>query len=346
VSNLYIDPQYKSILTLRETEKAIKEIKDYFEQALAWNLSLQRVSAPLFVRKGSGINDDLNGIERKVTFQVRDDNNADAEVVFSLAKWKRMVLADYNFAPGEGLYTDMNAIRPDEESLDNIHSIYVDQWDWERVITPEQRNLDFLKTIVRTIYKVFRETENHVRSLYPQITPSLPDDIQFVHTEDLLEMYPDLTPRQREDKAAKEHGAVFIIGIGGQLADGSIHDGRAPDYDDWITPTVNGRKGLNGDIFFWYPVINRAFEISSMGIRVDRDAMLKQLEIRNVLNRTEFAWHKRLLNAEFPLSIGGGIGQSRLCMFLLHKLHVGEVHSSVWPEDMLRKCRQAGIKLL
>ncbi len=346
MSNLYIDPKYKSILPLRETEKAIKEIKDYFEQALAWNLSLQRVSAPLFVRKGSGINDDLNGIERKVTFQIRDDNDADAEVVFSLAKWKRMVLADYDFKADEGLYTDMNAIRPDEESMDNLHSLYVDQWDWERVITPEQRNLDFLKTIVRKIYNAVRETENHLRSLYPQITPVLPKDIQFVHTEELLEMYPDLTPRQREDKISEEHGAVFIIGIGGELADGTIHDGRAPDYDDWTTPTVNGRKGLNGDIFLWYPILKRGFEISSMGIRVDRDAMLKQLKIRNALNRTEFAWHKRLLNGELPLSIGGGIGQSRLCMFLLRKIHVGEVHSSVWPKDMLDKCRQAGIKLL
>ncbi len=346
MSNLYLDPQYKSILSLRETEKAIKEVKDYFERTLAWNLNLQRVSAPLFVRKGSGVNDDLNGIERKVTFQIRDDNDANAEIVFSLAKWKRLVLADYSFEPDEGLYTDMNAIRPDEESLDNIHSIYVDQWDWERVITDKQRNLDFLKTIVRKIYNAVRETEKHVRSLYPQIKPILPKDIQFVHTEELLEMYPDLTPRQREDKIAKEYGAVFIIGIGGELADGTVHDGRAPDYDDWITPTLNGKRGLNGDIFLWYPVLNRGFEISSMGIRVDKDAMLKQLEIRNALNRTQFDWHKRLLNGELPLSIGGGIGQSRLCMFLLHKIHVGEVHASIWPQDMLDKCRQAGIKLL
>jgi aspartate--ammonia ligase len=346
LSNLYIDPKYKSPLSLRETEKAIKELKDFFEQALAWNLSLQRVSAPLFVRKGSGINDDLNGIERKVTFQVRDDNDADAEVVFSLAKWKRMVLADYGFQPGEGLYTDMNAIRPDEESLDNLHSIYVDQWDWERTIKPQERNLDFLKSIVRTIYNAIRETENHVRTLYPQITPILPKDIKFIHTEELLEMYPDLPPRQREDKITKEHGAVFVIGIGGELKDGTLHDGRAPDYDDWVTPTGSDRKGLNGDILLWYPILNRAFEISSMGIRVDKDAMLKQLEIRNSLNRTEFAWHKRLLNGELPLSIGGGIGQSRLCMFLLRKIHVGEVHASIWPQDMLDKCGQAGIKLL
>jgi aspartate--ammonia ligase len=346
MSDLYIDPQYKSTLSIRETEKAIKEIKDYFEYTLAWNLNLQRVSAPLFVRKGSGINDDLNGIERKVTFQIKDDNDADAEVVFSLAKWKRMVLADYGFGPGEGLYTDMNAIRPDEESLDNLHSLYVDQWDWERVVTVEQRNLDFLKSIVRKIYNTVCETEKRICNLYPQIKPCLPKDIQFVHTEELLEMYPDLNPRQREDKISEKYGAVFVIGIGGELADGTIHDGRAPDYDDWVTPTEQGRKGLNGDIFLWYPVLKRGFEISSMGIRVDKDAMLKQLEIRNETERKEFEWHKRLLNGELPLSIGGGIGQSRLCMFLLRKLHVGEVHSSVWPKDILKKCSEAGIKLL
>jgi aspartate--ammonia ligase len=346
VSDLYIDPKYKSILTLRGTEKAIKEIKDYFEQALARQLNLQRVSAPLFVRKGSGVNDDLNGVERKVTFQIRDDNDADAEIVFSLAKWKRMVLADYSFGPGEGLYTDMNAIRPDEESLDNLHSLYVDQWDWERVITSQERNLDFLKSIVRKIYNAIRETEKHIGSLYPQIKPCLPKDIQFVHTEELLEMYPDLNPRQREDKISEKYGAVFVIGIGGELVDGTIHDGRAPDYDDWTAPTGQGRKGLNGDIFLWYPVLKRGFEISSMGIRVDKEAMLKQLEIRNVLERRNFAWHKRLLNGELPLSIGGGIGQSRLCMFLLKKLHVGEVHSSVWPQDIIKRCSQADIRLL
>ena len=344
--NLYIDPNYKSPLSLRETEKAIKEIKDYFEQTLAWNLNLQRVSAPLFVRKGSGVNDDLNGIDRKVTFQIKDDNDADAEVVFSLAKWKRMVLADYGFGAGEGLYTDMNAIRPDEESLDNLHSLYVDQWDWERVIKPQEKNLDFLKNIVRKIYKAVCETENRICKLYPQLKPILPKEIQFVHTEELLEMYPDLNPRQREDKISEKYGAVFVIGIGGELADGTIHDGRAPDYDDWVTPTGQDRKGLNGDIFLWYPVLKRGFEISSMGIRVDKETMLKQLEIRNVLNRIEFAWHKRLLDGELPLSIGGGIGQSRLCMFMLRKLHVGEVHASVWPQDMLNKCLQAGVKLL
>ncbi|MBN1788836.1 MAG: aspartate--ammonia ligase [Sedimentisphaerales bacterium] len=346
MSELYVDPQYKSLLSLRDTEIAIKEVKDYFERALAKNLNLQRVSAPLFVRKGSGVNDDLNGIERKVTFQIKDDNEADAEVVFSLAKWKRMVLADYEFAPGEGLYTDMNAIRPDEDSLDNLHSLYVDQWDWERVMTAEERNLDFLKDIVRKIYAAVLETEKHICSVHPQIKPTLPGEIQFVHTEELLQMYPDLHPRQREDKIAEKLGAVFIIGIGGELDDGTIHDGRAPDYDDWVTPTGNGKKGLNGDIFLWYPVLKRGFEISSMGIRVDKDTMLKQLEIRDALNRKEFKWHKRLLKGELPLCVGGGIGQSRLCMFLLQKLHIGEVHASIWPEDMIEKCAKAGVKLL
>jgi aspartate--ammonia ligase len=240
----------------------------------------------------------------------------------------------------------MNAIRPDEESLDNLHSLYVDQWDWERVITAEQRDLDFLKDIVRKIYSAVCETEKHIYSLYPRIKPILPEKIRFVHTEELLEMYPDIDPRQREDKIAEKYRAVFVIGIGGELADGSIHDGRAPDYDDWITPTGQNRKGLNGDIFLWYPVLKRGFEISSMGIRVDKDAMLKQLEIRNETKRKEFQWHKRLLNGELPLSIGGGIGQSRLCMFLLRKLHIGEVHASIWPKDIVEKCAKAGIKLL
>ncbi|HBG77630.1 MAG TPA: aspartate--ammonia ligase [Phycisphaerales bacterium] len=346
LSEIYIDPKYKSILPLRETEKAIKEIKDYFEQTLAWNLNLQRVSAPLFVRKGSGINDDLNGIERKVTFQIKDDAESDAEVVFSLAKWKRMVLADYGFNVGEGLYTDMNAIRPDEDSLDNLHSIYVDQWDWERVISPQQRNLDFLKDVVQKIYNAVRETETHISKLYPAIKPILPKKIQFVHTEELLAMYPNLTPKQREDKIVAEYGAVFLIGIGGELADGTIHDGRAPDYDDWTTPTTEGFKGLNGDILLWYPILNKTFEISSMGIRVDKDAMLRQLAIRNASDRTKFDWHKRLVNGQLPLSIGGGIGQSRLCMFLLRKIHVGEVHASIWPDDILKKASNAGIKLL
>ncbi len=338
--------QYESLLPLRETEHAIKAIKDYFETHLATALNLQRVSAPLFVRKGSGINDDLNGVERKVSFQIKADNNAEAEVVFSLAKWKRMVLADYGFQSGEGLYTDMNAIRGDEDDLDNLHSIYVDQWDWERLMHPNERNLKYLKEIVEKIYSVLRQTEAFTAEKYPHITPILPEKIAFVHSEDLARRYPNLTPRQRETEITRELGAVFVIGIGGELPTGEIHDGRAPDYDDWITPTGNNTRGLNGDILLWYPLLQRSFEISSMGIRVDPTAMLKQLEIRNAQHRKDFQWHKRLLNGEFPQSIGGGIGQSRLCMFFLRKWHIGEVHASIWPESTRKQCEQAGIRLL
>jgi aspartate--ammonia ligase len=257
-----------------------------------------------------------------------------------------MVLADYGFGPGEGLYTDMNAIRPDEECLDNLHSVYVDQWDWERVISKAERNLDFLKEIVRTIYHVLRETEAVVCDRYLHIEPLLPPEIAFVHSEELLQRWPDLGPRQREDRIAQERRAVFVIGIGGELADGTLHDGRAPDYDDWITPTGAATRGLNGDILLWYPLLDRAFEISSMGIRVGAESLVQQLEIRGAQERSEYEWHKRLLAGELPLSIGGGIGQSRLCMFFLRKLHVGEVHASVWPTEMIAKCRAAGIMLL
>ena len=346
MSDLVIDEKYESKLSLRETEKAIKFIKDFFQTALAEQLCLERVSAPLFVRRGSGVNDDLNGIEAKVSFPIKADNASVAEVVFSLAKWKRMVLAEYGFEQGQGLYTDMNAIRPDEESLDNLHSLYVDQWDWERVISPEERKLDFLKDIVRKIYKAMKETEQAVCEKCPHIKPILPDEIAFVHTEDMQREFPGLDPKQREDKIAEKYGAVFVTGIGGELPDGAVHDGRAPDYDDWITPTGDGRKGLNGDIFVWYPVLNRGVELSSMGIRVDKETMLKQLEVRNALERKELQWHKRLLNDEFPLCIGGGIGQSRLCMFMLRKLHIGEVHASVWPRDTVERCRKAGVRLL
>lgn len=343
---LVINENYKPKLSLRETERAIKSIKDFFQENLAKQLNLQRVSAPLFTRKGTGVNDDLNGIEAKATFKIKDDGYSEAECLFSLAKWKRMVLAAYGFEKGEGLYTDMNAIRPDEECLDNLHSVYVDQWDWERVVSPDQRNLDFLKDIVGRIYKVLKATEIMVNKKYPQIEPMLPDKITFVHTEDMVDMYPQLSPQQRENEVTKKYGAVFVIGIGAQLADGNIHDGRAPDYDDWITATGGGKRGLNGDILLWYPLLNRAFEISSMGIRVDKEAMLKQLEIRGALDRKELEWHKKLLSGDLPLSIGGGIGQSRLCMFFLRKLHVGEVHASVWPENMVRQCKNSGVRLL
>ncbi len=346
MSELFIAENYQSKLPLRETERAIKFVKDYFQDHLSEALNLQRVSAPLFVLKGSGVNDDLNGVERKVSFPVKAANETIAECLFSLAKWKRMALAEYEFQQGEGLYTDMNAIRPDEESLDNLHSVYVDQWDWERIISGQERNLDFLKKIVRKIYRVLKNTETTVHEKYPQLTPILPNEITFVHTEELFDEYPDLTAKEREDKALRKYGAVFLIGIGGTLPDGSIHDGRAPDYDDWTTPIGDGKKGLNGDILLWYPLLNRTFEISSMGIRVDKDALLRQLEIRNALDKKDQVWHKRLLNDEFPLCIGGGIGQSRLCMFFLQKLHIGEVHASVWPDDVLKGCEEAGVRLL
>jgi len=292
------------------------------------------------------VNDDLNGIEHKATFKIKDAGDCEAECLFSLAKWKRMVLADYEFGVGEGLYTDMNAIRPDEECLDNLHSIYVDQWDWERIISEDQRNPDFLKEIVEKIYAVLKRTEQIVCEKYTHVEPMLPEKICFVHSEQLLEMYPDIDARERENRITKERGAVFVIGIGGELADGTVHDGRAPDYDDWMTETGNGRKGLNGDILLWYPLLDRAFELSSMGIRVDKKMLAKQLELRGLTERLQSQWHQRLLNDGLPLSVGGGIGQSRLCMYFLRKLHIGEVHSSVWPDDIIEKCKKAGIQLL
>ncbi len=344
--NLIRNADYHAFMGVRETEYAIKSIKDSFEDRLSTALNLQRVTAPLFLAKGSGINDDLSGVERKATFRVKDDGEREVECLFSLAKWKRMVLADYGFELGEGLYTDMNAIRPDEPCLDNLHSVYVDQWDWERVIRDDDRNLEFLKSIVIRIYEALRQTEHTVHWQYPKIKPILPETLTFVHAEELLEMYPDLTPRERENEITKKHGAVFLIGIGGELADGTIHDDRAPDYDDWSTPTTPGKKGLNGDILLWYPLLNRVFELSSMGIRVSPEVLIKQLDLVNAQSRKEYSWHQRLLNGELPLTIGGGIGQSRLCMFMLRKLHIGEVHTSVWPQAMIDQCHQAGVTLL
>lgn len=337
---------YKSILDLRETEKAIKLIKDYFEIGLSRELNLQRVSAPRFVRKDTGINDDLSGIERKVSFQIKYDPSINAEVVFSLAKWKRMALADYGFKIDEGLYTDMDAIRPDEDILDNLHSVYVDQWDWEKVINEKDRNLGFLEKTVKEIYRVMKDTEQKVYEEYSSIKPVLSEEITFVHTEDLIKKYPNLTPEEREYEITKRYDAVFLIGIGGELEDGTIHDGRAPDYDDWSTLTTNGKKGLNGDIIVWNPILKRAFEISSMGIRVNKEAMSRQLKIRNAEDRKELEWHKRLFAGEFPESIGGGIGQSRLCMFFLRKAHIGEVQASIWPKDIIEHCKNYDINLL
>lgn len=342
---LYIPENYRSVLDVAQTEQAIKLVKDFFQLNLASELRLRRVTAPLFVKKGTGINDDLNGVERPVSFPMKEMNDQKAEIVQSLAKWKRMALADLQLPPGYGIYTDMNAIRPDEE-LTNIHSLYVDQWDWERVITPEDRNVDFLKKIVRQIYSAVVRTENLVQDYYPGIKPLLPDEITFFHAEELAEMYPGILPRERETRVAREHKAVFIIGIGGEMPNGEIHDGRAPDYDDWITPTREGYRGLNGDIVIWNPMLDRAFEISSMGIRVNREALLEQLRIRKMEERARLYWHQLLLNGRLPLTIGGGIGQSRLCMFFLRKAHIGEIQSSIWPEEMVSRCEERGIHLL
>jgi aspartate--ammonia ligase len=297
------------------------------------------------VLRGLGINDDLNGVERPVTFPIKDMGEQTAEVVHSLAKWKRLMLGEYGIEPGYGLYTDMNAIRGDEE-LDNIHSLYVDQWDWERTITAEDRNLDFLKKIVRDIYSAILRTEYLVHETYPNIKSFLPEEIHFIHSEELRQMYPDKTPKEREDAICKKYGAVFIMGIGGKLGDGEVHDGRAPDYDDWSTPNSDGFKGLNGDILIWYPILNRALELSSMGVRVDKEALLRQLELTGKEDRKNLYFHKKLLNDEMPLSIGGGIGQSRLCMVLLQKAHVGEIQASIWPEDMRKECAAAGMPLI
>ncbi len=342
---LIIPEGYKSLLDLKQTEMAIKEVKDFFESSLSSDLKLRRVTAPLFVMKGTGINDDLNGIERPVSFPILDLGNATAEVVQSLAKWKRMMLCDYEIRLNHGIYTDMNALRPDEE-LDNLHSVYVDQWDWEKVIRKEDRNLNYLKEIVRKVYSSMVRTEFVIYELYPQIEPLLPEEITFFHAEELLEMYPELTPKQREDKVAEQYGAVFVIGIGGEMADGKPHDGRAPDYDDWTTPTVKGYKGLNGDIILWNPILKLAFEVSSMGIRVDKAAMELQLKLRGQEHRSSLQFHRRLLNGELPESIGGGIGQSRMCMFFLRKAHIGEIQSSVWPGEMVAHCRKSGIMLI
>jgi aspartate--ammonia ligase len=336
---------YKQLLTPTQTEQGIKLIKEFFQVNLSTALRLRRVTAPLFVLRGLGINDDLNGVERPVTFPIKDMGEQTAEVVHSLAKWKRLMLGEYGIEPGYGLYTDMNAIRGDEE-LDNIHSLYVDQWDWERTITAEDRNLDFLKKIVRDIYSAILRTEYLVHETYPNIKSFLPEEIHFIHSEELRQMYPDKTPKEREDAICKKYGAVFIMGIGGKLGDGEVHDGRAPDYDDWSTPNSDGFKGLNGDILIWYPILNRALELSSMGVRVDKEALLRQLELTGKEDRKNLYFHKKLLNDEMPLSIGGGIGQSRLCMVLLQKAHVGEIQASIWPEDMRKECAAAGMPLI
>jgi len=343
--DLFIPKNYRSVLDIYQTEQAIKLVKDFFQMNLASELRLRRITAPLFVKKGQGINDDLNGIERPVSFPIKEMDDAQAEIVQSLAKWKRMALADLKMPAGYGIYTDMNAIRPDEV-LSNIHSLYVDQWDWERIITPEERNLEYLKKTVRQIYSVMVRTENLVQDYYPEIVPCLPGEITFFHSEELAAMYPDIPPRERETKVVREYGAVFIIGIGGVMPNGEVHDGRAPDYDDWSTGTEDGNKGLNGDIVIWNSILERAFEISSMGIRVNRESLMEQLRIRSAEDRMKLYWHQLLLSGKLPLTIGGGIGQSRLCMYYLRKAHIGEIQSSIWPDHMVSLCNKAGIQLL
>lgn len=333
--SLYIPKGYKSALTLRETQHAIKYIKDVFQQALSFALTLDRVSAPLIVKQGSGINDDLNGVERKVDFDIKEID-CRAEVVQSLAKWKRMALYRYGYEPGEGIYTDMNAIRRDDDT-DNTHSIFVDQWDWEKVITREQRNVEFLKEAVKSIVKAVSYTKRKVGLRYPAIAGTVNEDVFFITTQELEDMYPDKTPKERETLITKEHGTVFIMQIGGKLASGERHDGRAPDYDDW---------SLNGDIFVWDEVLGKGLEISSMGIRVDENSLRSQLAECNAEDRMQYDYHKMIANGTLPLTIGGGIGQSRLCMFLLEKAHIGEVQSSIWSDEMIEKCAANGITLL
>ena len=342
---LYFPIHYRPRLVPETQEQAIKAIKDTFQSALAAELRLRRVTAPLFVLSGTGINDDLSGVERAVSFPVKDMGDARAEVVQSLAKWKRIKLGAYQIAPGYGLYTDMNAIRADEE-LDNIHSLYVDQWDWERTIRPGERTVAFLKEIVRKIYSVMLEVEQAVYRTHPHITPVLPDEITFIHAQELLDRYPTLSAKERENAIAKECGAVFIIGIGDKLSNGAPHDNRAPDYDDWITPNEEGYTGLNGDLILWNPVLASGYEITSMGIRVTPDSLRQQLALSGKLDeRKGLKYHRTLLNGELPLSIGGGIGQSRLCMFFLRCAHIGEVQASIWPDEMREECRAHNIEL-
>lgn len=336
MEKLIIPESYHCELNLHDTQIAIKTVKDFFQNLLALRLNLSRVSAPLFVDPASGLNDNLNGIERPVSFGIKEQNDQPAEVVHSLAKWKRFALQKYGFSIGEGLYTDMNAIRRDEDT-DNIHSIFVDQWDWEKVIAKEERNLEFLMDTVRNVYKCLRKTEKYMSIQYDYIEELLPHDIFFITTQELEDMYPKSTPKEREYNITKEKGAVCLMQIGGKLGSGEPHDGRAPDYDDW---------GLNADILMYYPVLDIALEISSMGIRVDKDALQHQLELADCKDRAEFPFQKAILEDKLPYTIGGGIGQSRICMFFLRKAHIGEVQCSLWPDETTAECQKNGIQLL
>ena len=332
----YIPAGYKSLLSIQDTEKAIKYVKDTFEHIFAESMGLLRISAPLFVSSDSGLNDNLNGVERPVTFGIREIENKDMEIVHSLAKWKRQALRDYGFSMHEGLYTDMNAIRRDED-IDNIHSIYVDQWDWEKVISRSDRTKDYLENTVRVIVRALAATEMAACAMFPVLTPVINPNVTFITSQELEDLYPDCTPKQREDAAARKFGTIFIEQIGCKLKSGAPHDGRAPDYDDW---------NLNGDIIVWNDVLGRAFEISSMGIRVDEEAMEKQLTESGHTERRELPFHKDLLAGKMPLTIGGGLGQSRICMLILQKCHIGEVQVSKWDEDTMEICRKNGVFLL
>lgn len=342
---LIIPEGYKPVIGLKKTEKAIKMIKEHYEAGLSDDLRLRRVTAPLFVLRNTGLNDTLTGVERPIGFNITDMRNQEAEVVQSLAKWKRMMLRDYDIKVGHGIYADMNALRPDEE-LDNLHSVYVDQWDWERAIDEKDRNLDTLRDAVNKIYNNLKRTEFNIYTFYSKLKPQLPDNVEFIHSEELYEMYPDLTPQEREDKISEKYGAVFIIGVGSDLPDGRPHDKRAPDYDDWTTETEKGYKGLNGDLIVWNRVLQCAFEVTSMGIRVDPEGLIRQLELTGELDRKELLFHRRLLNEELPHSIGGGIGQSRTGMLLLQKAHIGEIQSAIWPGEMVDHCKKCNIKLI
>ena len=332
---LVIPERYESSLGIIETQQAIKDLKDFFENRLGEMLKLTRVSSPLFVLPETGTNDNLNGVEKPVSFEV-PHLRKDAEIVHSLAKWKRVALKKYGFSVGRGLYTDMNAIRKDEE-LDNLHSLYVDQWDWELIINKEDRTMETLKKVVKSLYKVFKETEEHVHMIYPEVECVLPEEITFITTQELLDMYPNLTPKEREDAIVREKKAVFLMQIGKVLSNGEKHDGRSPDYDDW---------DLNGDILFYNPVLDNAIELSSMGIRVDEKALERQLKLANCEDRKELDYHKALLEGKLPYTIGGGIGQSRICMFFLNKAHIGEVQVGIWPQEMVEEYTKSGIELL
>lgn len=336
MGKITIPEGYHSTLSIKDTEKAIKRVKDFFERELATQLNLKRVSAPLFVFPESGLNDNLNGIERPVKFGIKELEDKEVEIVHSLAKWKRLALKKYGFTNGEGLYTDMNAIRRDEET-DNIHSIFVDQWDWEKIITKEERTIDKLKEIVKSVYEALRVTEKYIANRYHYVESFLPEEITFITSQELEDKYPDLTPKERENKIARIKGAVFIMQIGGTLASGEKHDGRAPDYDDWQ---------LNGDIIVYYPILDMALELSSMGIRVDEVSLKEQLELAGCSERAKMPFQKALLNGELPYTVGGGIGQSRICMFFLRKAHLGEVQASVWPQDVLDYAMEKGVDLL